>query len=339
MHTNKVRRLFVFISLAGLSATLGCTNAKLLKLVTPYPTVSIVIQNYCPYYDPNTNDKQNFSLKDIYLYNSSADWDGTNGANWATDFDRDGLSDNFELLLTNINTFGISWLYEDTSNNGYSDLIKVKQGIQSGSFMPSCNSLNDTDGDGLNDCEENFLQTQSTLADSDQDGVPDYLEYRFGMNALDPNDVNISATGDGFTNYQKVKWGVPVQMFMTQADVNLMPVYSSSTYADPSIPSLNCYTFTISNVSILPVANGNLIQIQVVEDNQYPASGGLFSLDREVRNHRIVIPQSIQSGVTIVVPDGVGISNYSNIENVTNTNDNTNIVDGVDRPLEIVGGS
>jgi hypothetical protein len=334
LYFNRGRHLFISISLVGATASLGCTNAKLLKMIVPYPTVTVEVQNYCPYYDPNTNDKQNFSLKDVFVYNSSASWDGTVPNNWTTDFDRDGLSDNFELLLTNINTFGVSWLYADTSNNGYSDLVKVRQGILSGAFMPSCNSLTDTDGDGLNDCEENYLGTQASEADTDQDGIPDYIEYRFGMNPNDPNDTNISPTGDGYTNYQKAKWGVPAQMYMTAANVQLMTVYKTSTYANASIPSLNCYTFDISNIPVLPVVNGNLVQIQVVEDNQYPATGGLTSLDREVRNHRVVIPQNIQSGVTIIVPDGVGESNST-----FSQPGNTAIVDGVDRPLQIVGGS
>jgi hypothetical protein len=317
----------------------GCSDAQLMKLVAPYPTVTVEIQNYCPYYDPNTNNRKNFSFKDVFVYNSSADWDGTNGQNWATDYDRDGLSDNFELLLTNVNQFGISWLYPDTNNNGYSDLVKVKSGITAGAFMPPCNSLNDTDGDGLSDCEENYLGTQANYADSDFDGIPDYLEYRFGMNALDANDVTISPTGDGYTNYQKVKWGVPVQKYLTQTNVQLLPVYKTTTYPNSSIASLNCYTFDISNISILPVQNGNLIQVQVVEDNQYPATGGLSSIDREVKNHRIVVPQSIAQGVTIIVPDGIGLSNFSNIANDNTAVDNTSIVDGVTRPLQIVGGS
>lgn len=341
MISSKVNSLSLILvsSLAVAMTSVGCSNAVLKAMVIPFPTVTVEIQNYCPFYDPNTANRKNFVYRDIFVFNSSADFNGTN---WTTDYDRDGLSDTFELLPLNVNAYPISWTSAYTDNDGYSDLVKVRSGVQIGTTMPGCTSFNDTDGDGLTDCEENFLGLTTTNPDSDGDGIPDYVEFRFGMNALDANDAYGNVSGDTISNYQKAKWGVPVSNYMTSASIPLMVSYTTATLPGITNPTGNCYTFDISNVPVLPVVNGNLVQIQVVEDNQYPATQGINPLDRELRTHRVLLPESIQSGVKVIVVDGVGISNSLNTNGST-ANDNTGIVDGGngpnDRPLVIVGGT
>ena len=39
--------------------------------------------------------------------------------------------------------------------------------------------LQDSDGDGLRDCEEIFIGTGQNSVDTDVDGIPDAVEYRF----------------------------------------------------------------------------------------------------------------------------------------------------------------
>ncbi len=321
MNTLKAKHYIKLSILAAVAVGFGmnCSDVKLQALAVPLASVNVQINNYCPVYDPVAANRKNFSFKDLFVYNSSAYFNGTN---WILDTDRDGLPDSFETTIANINQFGISYLYSDFTGQGYSDLVRVTMGIAQGAYLPVCNSLNDTDGDGLNDCEEALLGTGKNQADTDGDGIPDYLEVRFGMNPLDPNDYYNSVTGDGYTNYQKVKMGIPTKIFLPQNDLAYMPVYQTMPQANTVNPVNSCYSFLIKNIPIVNVSNGNQIKIQAVEDNLYPATGGTFTLDREVRNHTIIVPANVQNGITIIVPDGI----------------NSAIIDGVDRPLQTTGG-
>src|SRR5258708_6783032 len=100
----------------------GCTNAKIKALVTPYPAITLEIQNYCPMVNLSNGNTQNFAYKDIFIYNSSSEFDGNN---WTPDYDRDGLSDVFEQNPANILTYGVSWVYSDINRTGFSDLVRV----------------------------------------------------------------------------------------------------------------------------------------------------------------------------------------------------------------------
>src|SRR5690606_14718974 len=83
----------------------------------------------------------------------------------------------------------------------------------------SLGSIADTDGDGLNDLEEDYLGTNRFSADTDNDGIQDYWEMVFanwvwsgsgwggsaqfnpnGMNPLDDSDANTDLDNDGLSN-------------------------------------------------------------------------------------------------------------------------------------------
>ena len=61
----------------------------------------------------------------------------------------------------------------------------------------------DSDGDGLTDPQELIIGTRPTLADTDGDGVDDFIEWRFrssGLDPLDPSDARCSAIDRGDTD-------------------------------------------------------------------------------------------------------------------------------------------
>jgi hypothetical protein len=70
-----------------------------------------------------------------------------------------------------------------------------------------CDPRFDGDGDGLNECEEKILSTNSRSVDSDRDGIPDGLEVIFGFNPLSADD-QLDSDGDGLVNLSSFAKGL-----------------------------------------------------------------------------------------------------------------------------------
>jgi len=309
----------------GLSAltSAGCSNVNLTPRVVAPLTLSLEIQNYCPATgaagNPNT-------YVDHFIYNSSAYFnvDQSSGATgWLNDMDRDGLPDFQEQSTANFSVFGTSYLSWDTSGNLYGDLTKVRVGLNAAeqSIMPICQTGTlDTDHDGLTDCEENLIGTNPLLADTVNDGIPDGLKIRFGANPLDPHESQTSMTGDNVSNVNKIKMGVTVNTFLSADNQTLTPVYTSAP--STSSTKTNCMTFGVSNIPVVQVPNGNLIQAIVLEDQQQPAVKGIYPILRVARTLTILVPSTIGAGSTVLVSDGI----------------NGQYVDGVIIPLVVIGG-
>lgn len=122
------------------------------------------------------------------------------------DSDFDGLSDNDEFALqTDENK-------TDTDNDRYSDAFEVifsRDGfdpLDSSAPALPCDSGRDGDGDGLNDCEEEFIGTDPNQPDTDADGVLDRVELLAGLNPLDP-DALTDVDFDGVLNLDEVRGG------------------------------------------------------------------------------------------------------------------------------------
>lgn len=68
-------------------------------------------------------------------------------------------------------------------------------------------------GDAENDNQSDYggfptLAAGTPCADSDQDGMPDAFEQRYGLNPRDPSDAVKDANGDGFTNLEAYLSGI-----------------------------------------------------------------------------------------------------------------------------------
>lgn len=113
-----------------------------------------------------------------------------------SDSDGDGLFDHEEVAL------GMDPLRSRT--NGYClDSLMARQ-----SFAPRCRSFAngsacdpqlDSDGDGLNQCEEIILGTDPFDFDTDADAIPDFFEWLYGFNPLQ-SDRDMDTSGDGIPN-------------------------------------------------------------------------------------------------------------------------------------------
>jgi hypothetical protein len=114
---------------------------------------------------------------------------------------------------------------------------------------------------GLRDCDKLYIGLSNiSTFDNDSDGIPDYLELRNGLNPKNPNDASLSITGDGVSNIEKIKRGIPVdENADSQPNQLFASVYKIDIQAD------NSRTFTVSNIPVLNAGQDNFIAIHLTE--------------------------------------------------------------------------
>ena len=139
------------------------------------------------------------------------------------DSDGDGLTDDEETAL------GTNPVVADTDGDGVRDGIESRLAQpnaefdpkKAGTFTECVNSMittvagattfNDSDSDGLNDCEESIIGTSLYLADTDQDGVPDVVEaLRGGFPLVDDRQMDTDL--DGFLNGDEYQQALDVNV-------------------------------------------------------------------------------------------------------------------------------
>ena len=219
---------------------------------------------------------RNFSLKRLILSNQNGRL--VHGVT-EPDSDGDGLLDSEEIAP------GTDPLNPDTDGDGFSDLLEVR--LRGAGFDPhfpgdaDCNAASDRhddDGDGLLNCEERFIGTSSTLADSDGDGLPDDFEFKQGSNPAAFDDLG-DIDSDGLKNGEEIAAHM-------QPDFDDSNVLSTVGYryevaqlppTDARVkPGQRCYTFTVSNVTLVsplqrsgvkPGTNELLLRVVSVPDD------------------------------------------------------------------------
>ena len=188
--------------------------------------------------------KAPYRMMDLYAVNVSAipTEDG-----YKADSDGDGLSDEWEHL------HGLDRQSPDSDGDLYSDLFEErfrKQGFDpADASLPviPCQNGEDRDGDGLNTCEEEFLETDTLFPDTDADGIIDGIELRFG---LDPtvNDVGLDHDFDGISSGTEVKSGTHPQLFNEEDYLSEKIFYGIKQ--TPLDADITCYDYDIKNLTL-----------------------------------------------------------------------------------------
>ncbi|MFW9777834.1 MAG: hypothetical protein ACFFE8_03190 [Candidatus Heimdallarchaeota archaeon] len=92
----------------------------------------------------------------------------------------------------------------DFDNDGMPDHWELSVGLDHGNFW---DKFLDTDGDGLINSLEYFLNSSVTVNDSDLDNMPDGWEYLGGLNPLE-DDAALDSDHDGITNLYEFQTGL-----------------------------------------------------------------------------------------------------------------------------------
>jgi len=150
-----------------------------------------------------TSYRRTFTVKNLIVANINARPGTTDDI---TDSDGDGLTDEEEFQI------GSDPTLLDTDGDFFNDLLEHRlrtSGLDPLDPLDGDCSLDvdqqDTDGDGLRDCEERFLGTKSRLFDSDFDGVPDLVEVWFDtLTTVD--DLKQDLDFDGSFNGDEIRW-------------------------------------------------------------------------------------------------------------------------------------
>ena len=167
------------------------------------------------------------------------------------DSDGDGLSDDEERAI------GTDPLNPDTDGDGLGDGLERAAGldplvdeISGATGVIQCNKFLDDDADLLNECEERVIGTDPCVADTDGDGLSDFVEVMSRTNPLVAEDLT-DTDRDGASNADEV---------MAHTD----PLSNDSEYradrgyvvqvsdADPTPDGRPCYHVRATNVSLVP---------------------------------------------------------------------------------------
>jgi hypothetical protein len=180
------------------------------------------------------------------------------GAAILPDTDNDGLDDATEASLGTCSaaspTCPTPW---DTDGDGYSDFLENK--YRTSGFDPLdptkpstvCTSIGqDSDGDGLMDCEETFLGTDPLNPDTDGDFAGDLTEVRNDMNPLDPTDANGDINRDGILNEQEIKDGLSPFSQVSSSERGFALTYSFEAQPTTTATTGTCYDFLVQHLRL-----------------------------------------------------------------------------------------
>jgi hypothetical protein len=144
---------------------------------------------------------------------------------------------------------------------GFNPTVPDARGIpacQSMSPTPIWCSSADTDGDGLSAVAENYLGTDSTIPDSDTDGIPDGMEVKYGLNPAVFDDPLEDTDGDGLPDILEIK--NHSDPMVADAEFQSEFGYRYQVIPEPPDGGVTCYDFAVSNVQMVTTQSANGVQ-------------------------------------------------------------------------------
>jgi hypothetical protein len=217
--------------------------------------------------------RHTFVLDNLIASNFSAAPDSDLDA--GTDSDSDGLLDQDEALI------GTDPWNPDTDNDGFSDGVEVYFAARGGTFDPTQRVLPDgtcvnhmgavtvqpdgggcidfgcppelrgvdSDCDGLTDCDEQLIGTNSLKVDSDDDGVPDAVEWQM-KTAPSNKDLGEDPDSDQVPNGDELKMHTNPHLLDTSKLSTIGYRYHVTQAGNVDATGSQCYDFRVDNISL-----------------------------------------------------------------------------------------
>jgi hypothetical protein len=202
--------------------------------------------------------QRELTIKRFFAFNRNA---LARGGEQFVDSDGDGLSDDEEVAI------GTNPLNPDTDGDGLTDGLERAAGLDpigtdDVSGVIQCNPFLDDDADLLNECEERVIGTDPCVADTDGDGLSDFVEIMSRTNPLVPEDLT-DTDRDGASNADEVTGHTDPLSNDGEFRSDRGYVVQVSD-ADPTPDGRACYHVRATNVSLVatqarPDLLGNII--------------------------------------------------------------------------------
>ncbi len=239
--------------------------------------------------------QRELSIKRFFAFNRNA---LARGGQQLVDSDGDGLSDDEEKAI------GTDPLNPDTDGDGLGDGLERAAGLDpftdDVSGIIQCNPFLDDDADLLNECEERVIGTDPCVADTDGDGLSDFVEVMSRTNPLVPEDL-IDTDRDGTSNADEVTGHTDPLSNDGEYRADRGYVVQVSDAA-PTADGRACYHVRATNVSLVPTqarpdALGNIIAAGTNDILLY------FQAGRSNDPHGVGIAETFEQRVIFTPPN------------------------------------
>ena len=236
----------------------------------------ILYQAFAPANRAIVND-----LADVFVENENGVW--WDNGQFMLDTDGDGLPDAIEAQL------GSNPNLKDSDGNGVSDLVEYRTKgtvcnspncAQAGrdaysmcaGYSPTTDANNNVTfqssaNDGLNDCEKFLLNASTQSFNGNGDLIPDLLAFKntLSIQTADGAVALADPFGDGITNYNKLKMGLPIQISKKQVPSSYQTRITSLTVDSVDNTGVTCYHYVVNGIALSGPTN--TMKVYVVQNS------------------------------------------------------------------------
>jgi hypothetical protein len=231
---------------------------------------------------------QQFAPPSRYIHNQLIDVlvENKNGLHWDNgefmlDTDGEGLPDGIEYLQgSNVNV-------EDSDGNGVSDLVEFRtkgracDDVACGTiardryaicagFTPVTDAAGNvtfasSSNDGLNDCEKYLLNANRLVYNTNGNFIPDEYGLKMGLpiTRFSGDQAFVDPFGDGLSNYEKIKLGLPIQVSMNSL-LDFEQRYTHMELESSPNPDVNCFHLTVEHIALASV--NSTMRVMIIQN-------------------------------------------------------------------------